>query len=58
MHDLNFNRLISEQLPNVVERFKLQGFDHLDFLYGTRAPSYLYAEIIDFIKDASRNFEN
>jgi len=46
-----------DRLPNVVERVKLDGFDHMDFLWGTRAPTYLYAEIIDFIKDASINFD-
>jgi pimeloyl-ACP methyl ester carboxylesterase len=46
-----------EQLPNVVESVKLDAFDHLDFVYGTRAPTYLYSEIIDFIRDAARNFE-
>ena len=47
----------SEQLPNVVEKVKLEGFDHLDFLWGTRAPTYLYSEIIDFIHEASANFQ-
>ena len=47
----------SDRLPNVVERVKLDGFDHMDFLWGTRAPTYLYSEIIDFIKDASINFD-
>ena len=47
----------SEQLPNVVDKVKLEGFDHLDFLWGTRAPTYLYAEIIDFITEASANFQ-
>ena len=46
-----------EQLPNVVEKVKLEGFDHLDFLWGTRAPTYLYSEIIDFIHEASANFQ-
>jgi len=46
-----------EQLPNVVDKVKLEGFDHLDFLWGTRAPTYLYAEIIDFITEASANFQ-
>ena len=49
--------IISDQLPNVVERVKLEGFDHLDFLWGTRAPTYLYSEIIDFIHEASANFQ-
>jgi hypothetical protein len=30
----------------------------LDFIWGTRAPNYLYTEIIDFIKDASTNFQS
>ena len=49
--------VISDKLPNVVERVKLEGFDHLDFLWGTRAPTYLYSEIIDFIHEASANFQ-
>lgn len=43
----------SSQLPNVVEEHLLDGWDHLDFIWGTRAPAYLYAEILAFIVSVS-----
>lgn len=43
----------SSQLPNVVEEHLLDGWDHLDFIWGTRAPAYLYAVILSFIVSVS-----
>jgi len=44
---------LSSQLPNVVEEHLLIGWDHLDFIFGTRAPAYLYSQILAFIVSVS-----